>query len=99
MGNIQVPADLSIVGYDDSFLSVVSEVKLTSISHPKSRLGKQAAETILNLINSKEQNNFSENNIIYAPELKIRHSTKEINERSEEHTSELQSRGHIVCRL
>ncbi|HLR68171.1 MAG TPA: GntR family transcriptional regulator [Virgibacillus sp.] len=80
MENIHIPTDLSIVGYDDSFLSVVSEVKLTSISHPKSKLGKQAAETILNLINSKELNNFSENNIIYSPELKIRHSTKEIKE-------------------
>ena len=78
MSNIQVPEDLSIVGYDDSFLSEVSEVKLTSVTHPKSKMGEQAAETILNLIKTKDKNNFNENNVIYEPELKIRKSTMEI---------------------
>lgn len=78
MGNIQVPVDLSIVGYDDSFLSEVSEVKLTSVIHPKSTMGEQAAETILELIKTREKNKYSEKHIVYEPELKIRNSTMEI---------------------
>src|SRR5690625_1225258 len=78
VSNIEVPKEMSIVGYDDSFLSEVSEVKLTSITHPKSNMGEQAANTILNLIKTKGKNNFNENNIVYEPELKIRKSTKEI---------------------
>nr|WP_280953281.1 substrate-binding domain-containing protein [Virgibacillus natechei] len=50
--NIQVPQDISIVGYDDSFLADVSEVKLTSIEHPKSEKGDAAANTVLDLIKS-----------------------------------------------
>src|SRR5699024_3084098 len=34
--DIKVPEDMSIIGFDDSFLADVSEIKLTSIIHPKS---------------------------------------------------------------
>src|SRR5690625_3266498 len=40
--------------------------------------------------------NILENLLITLPDLK---EQKKIRERSEEHTSELQSRGHLVCRL
>ncbi|MDI5791473.1 substrate-binding domain-containing protein [Bacillus licheniformis] len=36
---LKVPDDISIVGYDDSHLSEASEVKLTSVTHPKCRWG------------------------------------------------------------
>src|SRR5207253_2810268 len=34
-----------------------------------------------------------------SPSDKLRYPSSKIAERSEEHTSELQSRGHLVCRL
>jgi GntR family transcriptional regulator, arabinose operon transcriptional repressor len=81
--NIIIPDDFSMVGYDDSFLAEISEVKLTSIVHPKSLMGEEAANTILDLINSKKNKNkdaFNRNSIVYSPELVVRTSTKDINE-------------------
>src|SRR5699024_12445825 len=37
-----IPKDISMVSYDDSFLADISEVKLTSVAHPKSEMGKKA---------------------------------------------------------
>lgn len=76
--NIKVPDGLSIVGYDDSMLTEVSEVKLTSIVHPKSDMGREAASTIISLIN--EKNDLSKvDSIVYQPKLVIRNSTKSLN--------------------
>ncbi|WP_200410945.1 GntR family transcriptional regulator [Virgibacillus salexigens] len=79
---LKVPTNLSVVGYDDSFLTEVSEVKLTSVAHPKSEMGKAAADTILELIKGKEmvKGNASSQveSIIYEPKLILRGSTKEL---------------------
>lgn len=79
--NLQVPSDISIVGFDNSFLSEVSEVKLTSIEHPKTDLGIMAAKMILNLVqngrNLKQKDENSES-YVFEPELIVRYSTKKI---------------------
>lgn len=71
---IRVPDDLSIVGFDDSNLATASEVKLTTVSHPKSEMGRKAAEIIIRLIENKDEVLPS---MIYKPELIVRNSTKE----------------------
>ncbi|WP_408011668.1 GntR family transcriptional regulator [Pseudalkalibacillus sp. A8] len=80
--NLQVPEDISIVGYDDSFLAKVSEVKLTTIEHPQSKIGETAARVMLDMIketsgNQKKQNEVE--SVIFEPKLIIRNSTSEIN--------------------
>jgi len=79
--NLQVPYDISIVGFDNSFLSEVSEVKLTTIEHPKTDLGIMAAKMILNLVqngrNLKQKDENSES-YVFEPELIVRYSTKKI---------------------
>lgn len=79
--NLQVPYDISIVGFDNSFLSEVSEVKLTSIEHPKTDLGIMAAKMILNLVqngrNLKQKDENSES-YVFEPELIVRYSTEKI---------------------
>lgn len=79
--NLQVPSDISIVGFDNSFLSEVSEVKLTTIEHPKTDLGIMAAKMILNLVqngrNLKQRDENSES-YVFEPELIVRYSTKKI---------------------
>lgn len=78
---LKVPEDISIVGFDDSFLAEVSEVKLTSIKHPKTKLGEVAGEMILDLVESssgqprKSKETFE--SVQFEPELVIRHSTAE----------------------
>nr|WP_180349967.1 GntR family transcriptional regulator [Bacillus sp. D386] len=72
---ISVPDDLSIVGFDDSNLATASEVKLTTIRHPQFEMGRQAAETIIQLIENKVDGDPS---IRYKPELILRNSTRKL---------------------
>ena len=47
---IQVPEQLSLVGIDDSDLARMCEPPITSLPHPKEKLGAKAAENLLELI-------------------------------------------------
>lgn len=80
---IQIPEEISIVGFDDSFLSEVTEVKLTTIKHPKIKLGEMAARKIIDLILYKEGKTDAckeelFESYIFEPELVIRSSTEEL---------------------
>lgn len=79
--NVSVPGDISLVGFDDSFLSVATEVKLTTIRHPQDELGTKAGETIHQLIREKEDPSLPKEAaaVMYQPELVIRKSTKDMN--------------------
>ncbi|ADK13217.1 MULTISPECIES: GntR family transcriptional regulator [Clostridium] len=74
---LKVPEDLSIIGFDDSPMATIMEPKLTSITHPKEKMGIDAAKLIIRLINNN--NHFSEcDSILYEPEIVIRSSTASI---------------------
>jgi len=45
--NLEIPRDLSIVGYDDIPRSRLNGVQLTTVSHPKALLGSWAASLLL----------------------------------------------------
>lgn len=47
---IRVPQDISVAGIDDSELAQLGDVPLTSVPHPKERLGGKAAENLLRMI-------------------------------------------------
>ncbi|SDK19420.1 GntR family transcriptional regulator [Sediminibacillus albus] len=83
---LRVPEDISIVGYDDSFLAQVSEVKLTTISHPKTEMGKKAGQMIVDLIKSKKGSkraNEEMSTYVFEPDLIIRSSTAELKKEKE----------------
>lgn len=69
---LRVPEEVSIVGYDDSSLAVATDVKLTSVSHPKMQMGIDAANWIVSAVEKKSDRPSS---IVYEPELVIRNST------------------------
>lgn len=69
---IRVPNDVSIVGFDDSYLAVATDVKLTTIKHPQVQMGIEAAKWILNAIDQKEHTPTSQ---VFEPELIVRDST------------------------
>ncbi len=70
--NIHVPDDISIVSFDDSSLATVTEVKFTSVAHPKEKLGQKAALSLLSIIDEQVDHVKEKMN----PELVIRGSTK-----------------------
>jgi LacI family transcriptional regulator len=47
---IQIPQDLSIIGYDDIHIAKFMTPSLTTIHQPKYRLGKAAVEALLNKV-------------------------------------------------
>lgn len=70
---IRIPEDISITGYDNSVLSETGSIKLTTVSHPKERLGEMAAELLLEKIRGIEDCDSKVARVV-APELIIRES-------------------------
>ncbi len=70
---LRVPEDLAIVGYDDSFLATATEIKLTSVVHPKAEMGEKAAALLLDMLENGRR--AQEQGWVYAPTLAVRQST------------------------
>lgn len=69
---LSVPDDISVVGFDDSFLAVATDIKLTTVKHPQTEMGIEAAKWIVSTIENKGTNSPTQ---IFKPELIIREST------------------------
>lgn len=66
-----IPERLSLVSFDDSELAVASEVKMTTVAHPKEKLGIEAAKLMLKMITEDDRIL----KVRMMPELVIRNST------------------------
>ena len=73
---LKVPDDVSVTGYDNSYMATSSGMRLTTIVHPQEKLGEMAAELLLKLIQSQEEYK-EENNILIKPEIVIGNSCKD----------------------
>ncbi|WP_186579842.1 GntR family transcriptional regulator [Aquibacillus kalidii] len=81
---VEIPEDLSVVGFDDSILTEISEVKITSIKHPKSIMGTDAARLIISLIDKQNGlHNKEIESILYDVELIERNSTRRLTDNKE----------------
>ncbi|WP_248927001.1 GntR family transcriptional regulator [Paenibacillus hamazuiensis] len=70
---LSVPGDLSVIGFDDSPLATATEVKLTTLAHPKTKMGEDAARLLLQMIDKRDAAHAGD--IVYTPELVERDST------------------------
>jgi len=73
---LRVPDDLSVIGFDDSFLATATETKLTSVVHRKYELGARAAGLLLDMLEGKDGARAQD--IVYPPELIVRDSTRSV---------------------
>ena len=71
---LSVPEDLSLVSFDNSSLSQIGTISLTSVTHPGKELGRLAAESILMMIENPDY----EIKYVYEPELIVRQSVKKL---------------------
>ncbi len=71
---IRVPEDVSVVGYDDSYMCMFGEKKLTSVHQDPLEVGRQAAKTLLKMI----QNPNSGTDIFFEPTIVERETVKEL---------------------
>ena len=74
---VSIPQDLSMIGFDDSALATATEVKLSTLTHPKSELGREAAIMLMDWIEGSNKD-FSHQQVIYTPKLMIRESTRSL---------------------
>lgn len=84
---LKVPEDISIIGFDNSFMADITEVKLSTIEHPKSEMGELAGKVILDMVKQvrgqKKQDHMENDLIRFEPKLIERHSIANVNEKVE----------------
>ena len=65
---LKVPEDISVTGYDNSYMAVSDDFRLTTIVHPQEKLGEMAAELILDLLRGGDESAKGKK-ILIEPEL------------------------------
>jgi len=71
---LRIPEDISIVGYDDSISPMHSDMRLTTIRHPKKAMGIQAARFMVDMLEGRMEKPQK----IYEPELIVRKSCRNL---------------------
>jgi LacI family transcriptional regulator len=74
--NISVPAQVSLIGFDDGVICNITRPTLTSLRQPSYRMGQKAAETLIGLLNGA-----GAEDVKLDMELVIRNSTAAKNSR------------------
>ncbi len=69
---LNVPDDVSVVGYDNTFIAALTHMSLTAVNQPRHRMGELAIRTILERI---EDGRTEPAQIDLAPTLAVRGST------------------------
>src|SRR5713226_150252 len=72
---MQVPADVSVIGFDDIKAAAFNYPRLTTIRQPLANMGRMAAQCVLNRIHGREK---FRKQIVVEPELVVRESTQAI---------------------
>lgn len=75
----RIPEDIAIVGFDDYGLSTYMTPSLTTNRHPKRKMGRDAAQILLNIIDGQPGHD-----VIYEPDIIIRNSSSSADTADEE---------------
>ena len=73
---LKIAEDISVIGYDDTELSISSLPRITSITHPKDTMGEMAAEKLLEMMDGNIPGQFR---YVFKPNLVSRDSVKNLN--------------------
>ena len=76
---IRVPLDKSVIGFDNSSISDLSPVRITSITHPGESLGREAAKSLLDMI----ENGRRTESVVMDVEIVVKDSTALEDDRNE----------------
>jgi DNA-binding LacI/PurR family transcriptional regulator len=71
---VDVPGDVSVVGYDDDHLSRLAHVNLTTVGQDAHRMAALAVERAISRVENPEQDR-ADREIVLAPNLIVRGST------------------------
>lgn len=70
--NVRIPEDISIISVDDTVVASTLSPTLTSVIHPKEKLGRDAARIILSMLSGEVGWPYKK---VFQPSLAIREST------------------------
>ncbi|MCM3791511.1 LacI family transcriptional regulator [Domibacillus indicus] len=70
--NLNVPDEVSIIGFDDTVLSTICEPPLTTVAQPIEEMGEKAVELLIEEIEKKKA---SKQRVMLSPKLIVRKST------------------------
>jgi len=79
--NISIPEELSIIGQDNSYIAKNANIKLTTLTHPQEKMGRDAAEWIIKKLQGN-QNLLNE--YYYQPKLIEGETIKELKNEKED---------------
>jgi len=74
---VNVPNDLSVVGFDNTILATITDPPLTTVAQPIQDIGRQVIDLLVQEINRQKT---SKQRIILVPNLVVRSTTKAIAE-------------------
>jgi LacI family transcriptional regulator len=72
---VRVPDDMALIGYDDIEFAAAAAVPLTSVRQPAVRMGRQAAELLLEET-GEGADRHQHQRIVFEPELVVRESSR-----------------------
>ena len=75
INGVYVPADVSVIGFDNIYISDFVEPALTTISQPSHEMGRKAARMLLDAI---EQPGCAQENVVMEPTLVERRSVRKV---------------------
>lgn len=70
---VAVPADFSVVGYDDIYFASASGLSLTSVRQPRKELGRRAATLLVEECEAPDAHRHQ--HVVFTPELIVRETT------------------------
>lgn len=73
---VRVPDDISLAGFDNIYVTKITNPKITTVAQPAYDMGCEAARVLIEKIEKRAEAN--KNKIVFEPILKIRDSVKKI---------------------
>ena len=68
---IKVPDEISVIGFDNIFVSALIDPPLTTIAQPVRKMGQAAAEILISTLQGKK----TQNKVVFEGKLIVRETT------------------------
>ncbi|MHB8278212.1 MAG: substrate-binding domain-containing protein, partial [Candidatus Humimicrobiaceae bacterium] len=75
---LNIPEDISLIGYDNLNITSILKVSLTTVKQPKLRFGVLATKRIIQMIENHDEAKKNPQKLVIKPELVIRKSCMKI---------------------